>query len=294
MTSASFSALGCLNSVTVLDPSRLERALDIATAVLDEIDLACSRFRADSDLSRLNASPGAEQEISPLLAEALAVALRTAEMTGGLVDPTVGGRLLEIGYTVTFRDVPPVGPPIRITARTSPDWRAVKLGGNTVSVPEGVLLDLGASGKAWAADRVAQTVAEQLGTPVAFSCGGDVAIAGPPAPWPIRIEPSPGEDPAETVLLDRGGLASSGPGARRWRRGRRDLHHIIDPATGRPADTPWRMVTVSGATCVDANAAATAAVILGSAAPAWLERRQLPARLVDEAGAVVRTGGWAA
>ena len=215
-------------------------------------------------------------------------------MTDGLVDPTVGGRLLEIGYTVTFNDLAPLGPPIRVKARAHPDWRALRLEGTTVGLPDGVVLDLGASGKAWAADRVARAVAERVGCAVAFSCGGDVAIAGPPASWPIRIEPAPGRDPAETVLLDRGGLATSGPGARRWRRGRRELHHIIDPATGRPADTPWQMATVSGATCVDANAAATAAVILGAEAPAWLERRNLPARLVGRDGAVVRTGGWAA
>ncbi|MDX6222320.1 MAG: FAD:protein transferase, partial [Frankiales bacterium] len=76
------------------------------------------------------------------------------------------------------------------------------------------------------------------------------------------------------------------------RRSGRDLHHIIDPRTGAPAATCWRTVTVAGASCVDANAASTAAIVMGAAAEEWLAGLGLPARLVGEDGSVVTVGGW--
>jgi thiamine biosynthesis lipoprotein len=96
----------------------------------------------------------------------------------------------------------------------------------------------------------------------------------------------------QDISVFDGGLATSGTTARQWRRGGIDLHHIIDPSTGLPARTPWVMVSVAAATCVEANAAATAALIMGERAAAWLEERRLPARLVDVRGAVCFAGGW--
>ena len=81
---------------------------------------------------------------------------------------------------------------------------------------------------------------------------------------------------------------------RRWRRGGATLHHLIDPRTGLPADGPWRSATAAAATCVDANIAATAAIVLGNEAPRWLEAAGVPARLVDRWGAVARIAGWPA
>jgi thiamine biosynthesis lipoprotein len=98
----------------------------------------------------------------------------------------------------------------------------------------------------------------------------------------------------EDVTIFDGGLATSGTQMRRWRRGGVEMHHIIDPATGLPARTPWTVVSVAAATCLEANAAATAAVILGAGATEWLDRLRLPARLVDEAGEVHHAGGWSA
>jgi FAD:protein FMN transferase len=288
--------MGCRNTVAVGEPSLLGDALTLVEAVIGDVDRTCSRFREDSELSRLNAAGGGDFDLSPLLEQALVAALRTAAMTGGLVDPTLGRRMNEIGYTVTFGDLPRTGPPLRLRAQTPVDWTGLAHDPtrHTLHVPPGVMLDLGASGKAWAADLAAHTAGERLNVPVAVCCGGDVAVGGPPLAggWPVRIELETGAEQVQDVRVFDGGVATSGPGVRRWRRGEQELHHILDPATGLPAETPWAMVTVAGASCVDANAAATAAVIIGSAAPAWLDSRRLPARLVDGHGAIHLAGGW--
>jgi thiamine biosynthesis lipoprotein len=99
-------------------------------------------------------------------------------------------------------------------------------------------------------------------------------------------------DPGQDVAIAEGGLATSSITVRRWRRGGRWLHHIIDPATGAPAGSCWRAVSVAAATCVDANAAATAALVKGQGADVWLARHDLPARLVRLDGTQVAVAGW--
>ena len=103
-------------------------------------------------------------------------------------------------------------------------------------------------------------------------------------------------DPIESggpaVSIVAGGLATSSTSVRRWTRGERTYHHLVDPRTGAPADEYWRTDTVAAASCVDANIASTAAVVLGPAALDWLDERRLPARLVDVDGGVATAGGW--
>jgi thiamine biosynthesis lipoprotein len=186
--------------------------------------------------------------------------------------------------------------------RRAAGWRCVELdeARSTVRVPSGIELDYGATAKALAADMAATAVAaEQDGVGVLVSIGGDIAIAGaPPADgWPVRV----GEDhaagldqPGQTIALRSGGLATSSTTLRRWRRGEDELHHILDPSSGRPAADCWRTVSVAAASCVDANIASTAAIIRGERAPRWLAALELPARLVANDGAVTLIGGWPA
>jgi thiamine biosynthesis lipoprotein len=124
---------------------------------------------------------------------------------------------------------------------------------------------------------------------VLVSLGGDVAVAGqaPAGGWPIRIDTD-----GPTVALSAGGLASSSTTVRTWRAGALRLHHIVDPRTGRPAETSWRTVSVAAASCVDANTASTAAVVLGDHAPEWLAARELPARLAPSGARAVCVAGW--
>lgn len=292
----SFRALGTTAQVVVTDPARLARAADTLRADLAELDAACSRFRADSEISRLPA--GRYTPVSPLLFDAIEVALRAAERTDGLVDPTVGRAIRDLGYDRDFSQIPPDGPAPRPSA-PAPGWWRVGLDGDHVLVPRGTTLDLGATAKAFAADRAATGLARTLACGVLVNLGGDVAVAGP-APsggWRLTV----GEDHAATdptrdpvVAIEWGGLATSSTTCRRWRRGNRMVHHIVDPRTGDLPAAVWRTVTVAARTCVTANTASTAAIVLGAAAPGWLGARGLPARLVGVDGTVHHTAGWPA
>jgi thiamine biosynthesis lipoprotein len=286
--SAAWEALGSRVHVVVTDAAALAQARAAVAAEVRAIDRACSRFRADSELARVHAAGGAPVRVSPLLAEAVSVALEAARATGGLVDPTVGAGMLAAGYDRDFALLAHDGP--AAPATPAPGWRTVRLDGRTLRLPPGVLLDLGATAKALAADRAARAAA----TGVLVNLGGDIALAGP-APeggWPIGLADGHRDEAGATVALSAGGLATSSTTQRRWRRGGRELHHVLDPRTGEPAPAVWRTVSVAAATCVEANTASTAALVLGEDAPAWLESRGLAARLVRADGAVTGTWGW--
>lgn len=324
---ARWQALGTGVELAVTRPDLLDDAVGRARVVLDRIDRACSRFRPDSDLVRANAAAGRWTRVDRLLVDAVAAAVRAAELTGGLVDPTLGRPLAAIGYDRDLDDVR-AGRVDPASVRLSPApprpgaWRRIGLdpdGG--VCVPEGTALDLGATGKGFAADLVAGELALQLGCGVVISLGGDVAVAGGPpsggqasgnspsgnlpsgeradggvAPgggqgWPVEVG-DPAVGARQTVLLRDGGLATSSTRRRVWRHGGLLVHHLLDPATGMPVPLIWDEVTVRARSCVDANAASTAAMVLGEAAPVWLERDGLPGRLVGHGGGIVLTSGW--
>jgi thiamine biosynthesis lipoprotein len=308
-----WTALGMLVQLVVTPARQLGPARELLEAELLALDLACSRFRADSELVAVgNVARGASTpvtvNVSPLLAEAVAVSLRAAHLTDGDVDPTVGGALAELGYDRDFAELARgeaagagAGAP-GVAVRVIPGWRSLRVDVDRqrLTVPAGVQLDLGATVKGWAADRAAARIAEALGCGVLVSLGGDTAVAGaPPAGgWRIRVQDRttlPGaatDGPSQVVTIRDGGLATSSTAARRWRRGGDVLHHILDPRTGRPAAPVWRTVSVAAASCADANTAATAAVIRGRQALPWLTGLGLPARLVAQDGAVHTVNAW--
>lgn len=294
----SFDAIGTTAVVVVAKDAALDRAQALLADELRRLDRAGSRFRADSELSRANAAAGTRVVVSPLLAEAVRVALDAAADTGGLVTPTLGRNLRAGGYDRTFELVRTRG---RWTFAQAPshieDWRGIELDGDTLLVPVGIELDLGATAKAFAADRAAREIADATDTGVLVSLGGDVAVAGEPPPggWSVRIADdhrAPLDGAGPVVSIAGGGLATSSTAVRRWATTDGEAHHIFDPRTGRPAWTRWRTATVAAPTCVEANVAATAALLLGLGAPAWLSGRRLPARLVSESGERVHLGGW--
>ena len=294
-----FPALGTTAVLLVTDPAVADRARAVLDAEIDAVDRACSRFRPDSELSRVNASTGRPVEVSALFLDAVDVALRAARVTGGRVDPTIGAALRVLGYDRDFAHVHPAGPPVRVTIRPVPGWRLLwtDRATSTVRVPGGVELDLGATAKALCADRAAAAIHQATGAGVLISLGGDIAVAGPaPADgWRVRVtddHAAPTDAPGQTVTICSGGLATSGVAVRRWDRGGRRLHHLVDPASGLPADTCWRTASVAAGSCVDANIASTGAMIMGGPAVAWLAGRHLPSRLVGRDGRVVHVGGW--
>lgn len=309
---AQWRALGTGVVLGVTVPAALPSAEALLVAELAAIDVAASRFRPDSELTAVNLAAGTPCPISPLLLHAIEVALDAARTTNGVVDPTLGHAVSAAGYDRTFELIPqvpgPVGPsrpcvPGRVTV-TVPGWKRVEVDRTrgSVTVPAGVLLDLGATAKALTADRAAALIHQHTGAGVLVSLGGDIAIAGsPPAGgWAILVTDDSGADPGTTprgsqiVQISTGALATSGTEVRRWVRDGETLHHIIDPRTQMPARSVWRTVTVAAPTCVAANVASTAAVVLGDDALPWLTTAGLPARLVNHHGEVTRLNGWPA
>jgi thiamine biosynthesis lipoprotein ApbE len=296
---ATWPALGTSVRLLTTDPARLGDAVEVVAGQLDALDLAASRFRADSEVSAL--ASGRPTRVSPLLLSVLLAALRAARLTDGAVDPTVGVSLAALGYDRDFAAVPADDPGARLLVRRVPGWRSVRVdpATRTVRVPAGTVLDLGATAKAVAADRAAADAAAAAGCGVLVSLGGDVAVAGavPPGGWLVQLADDSGSAPhpdRPAVRLRSGGLATSSTVVRRWRRGGARLHHLVDPLTGLPAVGPWRTVTVAAGSCLDADIASTAAVVLGDRGGPWLCATGLPARLVDRSGRVVRLGAWPA
>jgi thiamine biosynthesis lipoprotein len=295
-----FDALGSAAVVAVTDATRLERARATVVDVVEAFDRACSRFREDSELCHLNAAAGEAVRVSPVLLDSVCAALRAAQVTDGDVVPTVGEALVALGYD---RDFAAVGADATtstaMTIAPVPAWHTVHVDrqAGTVHLGRGVKLDLGATAKALAADRAAAAARDVAGCGVLVSLGGDLAICGPPPPqgWQIRVTDDHRADPSspgQSISLREGGLATSSTSVRRWQTASGEMHHLVDPATGRPARSCWRTVSVTAASCLDANIASTAAIIRGARALRWLESLGLPSRLVGVDGTVRHLGGW--
>lgn len=336
-----FEAIGCRHRIVVTRPETLAEAARVAEQVVAELDLAASRFRADSEVSRLAApvlvrstrdGVSVTADVSPMLAGCLTVALHAARITDGLVDPTLGRAMVAAGYDADLDEVRrregataaaggPGGPSpdVRhLSTRTLPThtagelpevvvgivppttWLDVELtahpdGTGTVTMPAGTLLDLGATAKAHAADLVAARLAATLPGGFLVSLGGDVAVAGelPPGGWVVGVEREDGSI-VQVVVSTGQALATSSTRLRTWEVDGAAHHHILDPRTGATAPPTWAQVTCAGASCAEANAASTAAVVLGESAPAWLEAHGIPARLDALDGRVLSTSGWPA
>jgi thiamine biosynthesis lipoprotein len=279
--------------IVVTDPSAVDDVTGTVREQLAAVGAACSRFRADSELSRVHRARGRTVRVSPLLAELVGAALTAASRTGGDVDPTIGSALARLGYDQDISQLPEHRPGVRVTG-PAPGWRSVRLSGRDLTVPDGVVLDLGATAKAFTADRCAHLAADRCGAGVLVSLGGDIATAGP-APdggWLVLVQDQP-DDPACTVALPSGSaIATSSTVSRSWQLAGRAVHHILDPRTCQPAPPVWRSVSVAAYSCLEANTLTTAALVRGRSAPAWLRERRMSARLVSAGRGVVTTGGW--
>lgn len=307
-TTASWQALGTGVTLRLHAAGAMAQARAIVEEELEAIDRACSRFRSDSDLARVNDAAGRPVRVDPLLIAAVEVALRAARLTDGIVTPTVGEALTLSGYDRDFalleppaRKAPGAPAPTapRVIARVRDGWRGIELhrASSLMRVPAAVKLDLGATAKAWASDRAARAVHEAIGGGVLVSLGGDIATAGehPDGGWQIHVTDDHRDGTlaeGQRITINTGGLATSSSAVRRWRHAGAAMHHIIDPASAAPARSVWRTVSVAAGDCTDANIASTAAIVLGERAPRWLAERGLPARLLTHAGEVRYVGAW--
>jgi len=272
MSAPRFKAMGCeivVGGATPAEQVSVER-------LFAALETSLSRFRPTSDLERLNNSPAGTVIVSPLLATALDDALRAAQATDGLCDPTIAAALRSAGYDRTFSEIArgPLG-----NAVPAGRWREIRLAGLLVQRPVGLRLDLNGVVKGRAVDD-ALALLEGGGF---VSAGGDLATRGEL----VVALPAGG-----TVILSSGALATSGIGTRSWdREGGDRAHHLIDPSTGRPADVRWETVTVCAGTCLAADVAAKTAFLLGDDGPAWLDRQGLQGRFVTTTE-IVLAGGW--
>ncbi|MDY7527128.1 MULTISPECIES: FAD:protein FMN transferase [unclassified Cryobacterium] len=280
--------------LVVTDPALLPEARRIADAVLERVELASSRFRPDSEILTKAPLFPVGALVSDTLAELMRLALASAAETDGDVDPTLANALGAIGYDHDIRLILDDGVPVRAIASPRPGWASVRLVGNRLTVPAHLGIDLGATAKAAAADQVAARIVAELGCGVLVSLGGDIATAGP-APaggWQVLVQDAPLDPSAHVTLAEGLALATSSTQKRRWTKAGRPQHHILDPASGLPAEPVWRSVTVAAGTCHRANTLSTAAIVRGHKAVAWLRELGVPARLVDAEGVVVSLGGW--
>lgn len=274
MLRRSFHAMGTDVELLLDAPAgeRAERALDRAEAELERLEQVLSRFRSDSELSRLNRD-GHVAEASADLVRVVELALAGREATGGRFDPTVHDALVAAGYDRTFDEVPAEAPGVPSTPVTC--GGAVRIDGLAIVLSPGTRLDLGGIGKGYAVDRVAESLA--VAGPCLVNAGGDLAVRG--GSWPVGVADG------LTLELSRGGMATSGRDRRRWVRGGEELHHLIDPSSGRPAESDLVRVTVVADSASDAEVLAKAA-FLGADVDA-------PRVLVSADGRVVLAGGLA-
>jgi len=294
-----FEAIGTDIEVLVTEPGALAEATAVVREHLDRLDLAVSRFRPDSEVSRLAraAEDGAAWAlVSPVFASALRAALRAARLTAGSSTRRWAGPSPRAATTPTWtssaagpRPTPVTPSPPRAGARSRSTRSPT---GSTCR--RGCLLDLGATAKAHAADASPSGLSRQLPGGFLVNFGGDIAVAGeaPAEGWQVGVDDAHGSTLQVVAVTDGQGLATSSTRHRTWATadgGTR--HHLLDPRTGRTATTTWHQVTCVGATALEANAASTAAVVLGEQAPAWLEANGIPARL-DAPGRVVTSHGW--
>lgn len=276
MQRRAFRAMGTEMELLV-DAEDAEAAFDAAEAEFERLEQVMSRFRPDSELSQLNAR--GSLRASADLVDVVSRAVDARTRTGGRFDPTVHDAVVGAGYDRTFADVAPESD---LPARTAACGGAITVSGDLIVLQPGFRLDLGGIGKGFAAERVAQQLA--LAGPCLVNAGGDIAVRGAPAEghWPVGVEDGP------TIGLARAGLATSGRDRRRWRRGAQELHHLIDPRTGAPADTDLLRVTAIGADAVEAEVLAKVLLLSGET-----EARSsgVPAILVTADGRTVLAGG---
>jgi thiamine biosynthesis lipoprotein len=280
--------------ISVLAPlERIEPAEKAVRALFDEWESALSRFRPESELTRLNARAGRPIAVSSLLNDEVASALAGARATRGAFDPTLLPDLVRLGYDRTFADLPADASASRRPPFFGGQWHGIRLDSDRrrILLPPGAALDVGGVAKGMAVDAALDRIEIELGIGTALvDAGGDLAVRGlPPGQktWQVAIEGT-----AIPVALRHGALATSGSGRRRWLQGGVQRHHLIDPRTGEPAASGLSSVTVAAATCRQAEVGATAVFVLGATeGTALLERHDLAGLLVGSRG-IETVGRW--
>jgi thiamine biosynthesis lipoprotein len=257
-------------------------ALLAAGDEFERLEALLSRFRPDSELSALNRT--GSLHAGPDLLRLARLAIEARERTGGRFDPTVHDALVAAGYNRTFAEVAAgdvaVASPARCLGGVAVDEES-----GLIELEPGTRLDLGGIAKGYAADRACDLL--EASGPCLVNAGGDLAARG--RAWPVGVETPEG---TITLELEDGAMATSGRDRRRWTTRDGEAHHLIDPATGAPADSDLLRVTVVASTAVEAEVLAKA-LFLAGAERAEEEANELeaPSLLVRGDGRTVLAGG---
>ncbi len=270
------------SKILVAVDSTESKVLEIVHQVplwFEEWENTFSRFRPESELSRLNRSNGKPFDASKSLMTLLELAQTMREVTRGAVTPLVLNALIYSGYDVDFDALKAQSRGLDLGHLPVPPDACmfeIDASANRVLLPEGVHVDLGGFVKGWAAHQAMQRLDEFA--PCLVNAGGDIAISGQMAdgmPWLIGVEnPLAPEEHVALIEVGGRGIATSGKDYRRWLVGGEVMHHLIDPWTGMPAVGDVFSATIIAGDVMSAEAAAKAAVILGSArGQAWLDEQ---------------------
>ncbi len=245
-----------------------KKLLKQAETMFRLIENILSRFHLDSELSILNASAGSPFKANSILFEVVKAALEAAKQTSGAFDPTLLDCLEAAGYDRSFEDtVLPRKTPMPELPSQRCRWQNIHLDPacSTIYLPPGCHVDLGGIGKGWAVDQISDILKYSSG--YAVDAGGDIRVGGRQAsgePWTIGIaDPFRENLNIETVELKTGSICTSTSQRRKWQIGGLWLHHIIDPSTGRPAQSEVVSATVLAPSAVQAETLAKAAIVLG-------------------------------
>jgi len=307
-----FRAMGC-QMLAVIDSAGIDasKALAQVPGWFEDWESSLSRFRENSELSALNRADGNPVRVSATLWQVIHAAMQAANESDGLVVPTLLDAVQAAGYDRSFESLTNNPMSFRaereisdddkvrfLVAKTAPrndNWRAIELDetNRTVRLPRGMRLDFGGVAKGWAADQAAHRLGEIA--PALMDAGGDIALSGSRMdnePWTIGVaDPFKPDSNLDLLMVQRGGVATSGRDYRKWQRNGKWQHHIIDPRIGAPAETDVLSATVIAPTTQDAEVAAKAALILGSRAGIeWIEAREnLAGLLVLDDGQVIHS-----
>ncbi len=263
-----FHAMGC-EMLAVLESNVLSQTLPVVTQWFEEWEQVLSRFRYDSELTRLNQTHDQPIQVSEVLWDVYQAAMRAEQLTGGLVTPTVLYAMLDAGYDRPFDELAERGLPLAGSMNTVDSPRldiSANEANRTITLSRGIGLDFGGVGKGWAAQHAMERL--QAEGPALVDAAGDIAISGPRgdgSPWQIGVaDPFHSGEEIEVLFLNKCGVATSGKDRRRWFQDGVLKHHIINPLTNQPAETDVLTVTVVAPDVMQAEAAAKAVFIQGS------------------------------
>ncbi len=274
---------------TAFDAAGLDRLQADVQGALDAVDRRMSLYRPDSELVRFNGHPAHQPlALSPELLSVLQAGQRVAELTGGAFDVTVAPLVLAWGFGPEPRQGLP-GAPLLQQRRAATGHRHLQIdaaGGLATKRLPGLQADLGGIAKGYGVDQVAQLLQAQGLADFMVEVGGEVRTAGRNArgrPWQIGIEEPDAAPPRARLVVPLSGqaMATSGDYRIYFEEGRRRYSHEIDPASGEPIVHGLASVTVVAADCMQADALATALIVMGPQAGLALARQQgIPAHFI--------------